>query len=275
VVLMRARRRTILTVMASTAVGGSWLLPRELASPAAAADLYPSNTALYADPDLDEGTDYSRRYRRQPAFDDDLTRNSPFPQLAVIAPHGGGIEPGTSELCLAVAGYHPASLAVTPSGGPVYDYWMFEGLRSSGNSELHVTSTHCDDPYARALCAGARYAVSLHGCTTSAAGLPDGTAAVLVGGRDSTLRSYLLQRYAQAGIQAVDASNHPSLSGTDPDNIVNRTLLGMGAQLELTTPLRTAMFGTNTRAERKNTTLTTFWNFVAATRTAIASRASG
>jgi len=56
------------------------------------------------------------------------------------------------------------------------------------------------------------------------------------------------------------------------DNIVNRTLLGMGAQLELTTPLRSAMFGTNTRADRKNTTLGLFWNFVAATRAAIVTR---
>lgn len=271
---MGTRRRTVLAVMASAAVGASGVLTPRLTSPAAAADSYPSNTALYADPSLVEGTDYARRYRRHPSFDDDLTQNALFPQFAVIAPHGGGIEPGTSELCLAIAGYHPATLAVTPSGGPAYDYWMFEGLRSSGNSELHVTSTHCDDPYARSLCAGARYAVSLHGCTTTAAGLPDGTAAVLVGGRDSTLRSYLLQKYGQAGIQAIDAQNHPSLSGTDPDNIVNRTLLGMGAQLELTTPLRNTMFGTNTRAQRKSTTLASFWNFVAATRAATASRVS-
>lgn len=269
---MGTRRRTVIAAMASAAIGASWGSPRGLAEPATAADLYPSNTALYADPALAEGVDYARRFRRHASFDDDLTQNPPFPQVAVIAPHGGGIEPGTSELCLAVSGYHPATLAVTPSGGPVYDYWMFEGLRSSGNGELHVTSTNCDDPYARSLSAGARYAVSLHGCTTAQAGLADGVAAVLVGGRDATLRNHLLQRYGQAGIRAIDAQNHPSLSGTDPDNIVNRTLLGMGAQLELTIPLRGAMFGTNTRADRKHTTLALFWNFVAATRAAVATR---
>ena len=44
---------------------------------------------------------------------------------------------------------------------------MFEGLRASGNGELHVTSTKCDDHVARALAGGSLNAVGLHGCTTS------------------------------------------------------------------------------------------------------------
>ncbi|MEV4756919.1 poly-gamma-glutamate hydrolase family protein [Micromonospora sp. NPDC049559] len=281
--MARVRRRTLLGVLTSAAVGGPYLLTSgsapaagagggEPALAAAAADAYPSNTALYADPALAEGVDYARRYRRHPALDDDLGQNAPFPSAVVIAPHGGGIEVGTSELCLAIAGYHPATLAVTPAGGPVRDYWMFEGLRASGNGELHVTSTHCDDPYARSLCAGARYAVSLHGCTPADAGLPDGTAAVAVGGRDTTLKGYLLQEYARVGVRALDARDLAAINGDEPENIANRTLTGAGAQLELTTPLRTAMFGTNTRAQRKNTTLPVFWDFVAATRVALARR---
>lgn len=61
-----------------------------------------------------------------------------LPGPAVDAPHGGGIEPGTSELCLAIAGYHPASLAQT--GGPTYDYWMLEGLLST-NPETNCPPT--------------------------------------------------------------------------------------------------------------------------------------
>ena len=68
-------------------------------------------------------------------FDDDELAQLDGPvKTAVIAPHGGGIETGTSELCLAVAGYHPATLEVTPPGGVTYDYWMFEGLRSAGTT---------------------------------------------------------------------------------------------------------------------------------------------
>ena len=38
------------------------------------------------------------------------------------------------ELCLAIAGYHPATLAAT--GGPTYDYWLLEGLLSFGDDYL-------------------------------------------------------------------------------------------------------------------------------------------
>lgn len=56
--------------------------------------------------------------------------------------HGGGIEAGTSELCLDIAGYHPAGLTPAPAEGPLHDYWMFEGLRPADHGDLHVTSAH-------------------------------------------------------------------------------------------------------------------------------------
>lgn len=229
-----------------------------------------SNTDLYADPALTEGVDYSRRYRRHGWFDDDLTERFGVQRTAILAPHGGGIESGTSELCLAIAGYHPADLTPTPAEGPLHDYWMFEGLRGTGNSELHVTSTNCDDHVARALAAGSLNAVGLHGCTTSQAELPNGTRAVLVGGISSTFKAHLLTRLTEAGIRAIDAESVPDLNGNEPTNIANRTLLGAGAQLELTTPLRRAMFRINTREDRKNTPLRLFWTFTTAIREAIA-----
>ncbi len=228
----------------------------------AAADKYPSNTALYADPALTEGVDYARRFRRHAWLDDQVTQRT-----AILAPHGGGIEPGTSELGLAISGYHPATLAAT---GQLHDYWMFEGLRSSGNGELHVTSANCDDYVALSLAAGSLNAIGLHGCKESQAGLPDGTQAVLVGGRSSALKSRLITRFTAAGVRAIDAAGIPELDGDDPANITNRTRLGAGAQLEITTALRLAMFGTNTRADRKNTTRPIFWSFTNATRAAIA-----
>jgi phage replication-related protein YjqB (UPF0714/DUF867 family) len=228
------------------------------------------NTDLYRSPDFVEGQDYARRYRRHERLDDDPVQRVDPVKTAVIAPHGGGIEAGTSELCLAVAGYHPATLEVTPPGGVPYDYWMFEGIRSSGNAVLHVTSTGCDDGVALSLCGGALNALTLHGCTTSAAGQPAGAAVVLVGGRNQTLKVYLLEAFAAAQVDAVDALPIRDLNGDDADNIVNRTLLGMGGHLELTTPLREAMFLDNTREGRKHTTTPVFWAFVEACRAALA-----
>lgn len=232
--------------------------------------VYLSNTALYADPALAEGVDYSRQFRRQGWFDDNLAQRYGVQRTAILAPHGGGIETGTSELCLAIAGYHPATLEPTTPDGPVHDYWMFEGLRATGNGDLHVTSTGCDDHVARALAAGSLNAVGLHGCTTTQAKLPHGTQAVLVGGRNSTFKASLLDSLTEAGVRAVDAASIAALNGDEPTNIANRTLLDAGAQLELTTPLRQAMFRINTRADRKNTTLAVFWSFTNAVRTAIA-----
>jgi phage replication-related protein YjqB (UPF0714/DUF867 family) len=233
-------------------------------------DIYPSNTALYQDPNLVETVDYGRRYRRHELFDDGLPQKCAINKTTIIAPHGGGIEFGTSELCLAVAGYHPATLAVIPGTGVTYDYWMFEGLRPSDNSELHVTSTHCDDGVALSLCAEALNVLALHGCTTAQAGQPDDAEVALVGGLNATLKQHLRDELAAVGLQAIDAAGHDRLDGEEPTNITNRTLLGMGGQLEITGPMRSAMFTDNTRPQRKFTTTKVFWDLAAACRNALA-----
>ncbi|MFD9078736.1 poly-gamma-glutamate hydrolase family protein [Streptomyces erythrochromogenes] len=136
-----------------------------------AADSFLSNTRLYADPANVEGVDFARRFKRHEMLDTHRA-TTPGPRLStVMAIHGGGIEPGTSELSLAIAGYRPDTLEPAAAGAPLHDYWMFEGLRSSGavpgNGDLHVTSTHNDDPVARSLAAGSTNVLSLHGCTAA------------------------------------------------------------------------------------------------------------
>jgi phage replication-related protein YjqB (UPF0714/DUF867 family) len=166
-----------------------------------------------------------------------------------------------------VAGYHPANLPQTPPAGVTYDYWMFEGVREGDNRELHVTSTGCDDEVAVSLCAGSLNALALHGFS-------DDDQVVLVGGAtpDSTpnpLRESLLDGLRDAHFAVRDPGEHGELNGNDPCNIVNRTMLGMGAQLELSTPLRDAMFTEHSRPRRKHTTTQLFWTFVAVCRDAL------
>ena len=227
------------------------------------------NSELYADPNFTEGVDYARRYRRHERFDDTLARTDDVPKTTILAPHGGGIEPGTSELCLAVAGYHPANLPQFPSAGVTYDYWMLEGLRAGGNAELHVTSVGCDDGVAVSLCAGSLNALSLHGFQPRPPDMSSGDQVVLAGGGNTALRGYLLDGLCGAGFDARDAGQLGELDGSATCNIVNRTLLGMGAQLELSTPLRDAMFTEHSRSRRKHTTTELFWTFVAACRDAL------
>src|SRR5215470_3560140 len=161
--------------------------------------IFKFNSELYAAPGLVEGVDYARRYRRHERFDDTLARTDDVPKTTILAPHGGGIEPGTSELCLAVAGYHPANLPQFPSAGVTYDYWMLEGLREGGNAELHVTSVGCDDGVAVSLCAGSLNALSLHGFQPRPPDMSSGDQVVLVGGGNTALRGYLLDGLCGAG----------------------------------------------------------------------------
>lgn len=233
-------------------------------------DVYESNIALYEDPALVEGVDYARPFRRDELFSDGDPRTGVVDRTAVIAPHGGGIEFGTSELCVAIAGRHPATLQVIPGIGTTYGYWMFEGLRTADNAVLHVTATHCNDAAALSVCGSVLNALAVHGCTTQRAKLPDDAEAVLVGGRNATFKQRLLDAFADAEIDALDAAGNLALRGEESDNIVNRTLLGMGAQLEITAPLRARMFEDNTRPRRRDTTTATFWTVVTACRIAIA-----
>lgn len=273
--MMRTSRRTVLGALASAAAAVPAFGVRELspgaAAAAATADTYGSNTELYADPGLAEGTDYVRRYHRHGLIYDPRVDGDALVRTAVLALHGGGIETGTSELCLAIAGYHPATLLPAEARTPLFDYWMFEGVRNGGNTELHVTSTHCDDPVALALCGGARRAVSLHGFNPekTTPDLPKDASVALVGGRDTAFKQILREELAAKQIDARDAAAYPDLAGDSPGNVVNKTISGMGAQLELSTALRESMFRVNSREKRKSTTLEPFWALSGAVRAAI------
>ncbi|MFI5761921.1 poly-gamma-glutamate hydrolase family protein [Streptomyces sp. NPDC051563] len=267
---IRASRRTVLASLVAAVAGGP-ILTGLTTTPAAAAggDLYASNSDLYTT--AVEGQDFSRRFKRHEAFDNDKTV-TPLPRLtSVLAIHGGGIEMGTSELCLAIAGYHPDGLAPVAQSAPVYDYWMFEGMRSSNNADLHVTASHCDDPVARSMAAGSANVLSLHGCTAAQAGAAAGQPkAVVVGGLNARFRQLLSTKLSGAGFQVL-GGNPEDLNGDLPDNICNRTLTGEGGgQLEITTELRQSLFANfSGAANRATSTNTDFWKFTNACRDAI------
>ncbi|THA86620.1 poly-gamma-glutamate hydrolase family protein [Streptomyces sp. A0592] len=276
----QASRRTLLAGFVAAAAGAP-LLNAFTAAPAYAADSYLSNTRLYADPANVEGVDFARRFKRHEMLDTSRA-TTPGPRLStVMAIHGGGIEPGTSELCLAIAGYRPDTLEPAAAGAPLHDYWMFEGLRSSGavpgNGDLHVTSTHNDDPVARSLAAGSANVLSLHGCTAVQAGLPAGTKGLVVGGGNGRLRTILADKLDRAGF-VVAPGDPEQLNGDLPENICNRTLTGEGGgQLELTYELRRSLFGdfagapnASSPTKRAQSTNTDFWKFTDACRAALA-----
>lgn len=142
-----------------------------------------------------------------------LWRDSP---LTLLAPHGGGIEPGTLPIARAVA-------------GDLYNLYGFEGLKpGSGNRRLHITSHRFDEPRCLELLARSRRVLVIHGRAT-----PEPSACL--GGLDTALREHLAAALESAGIPVVPVRG---LAGNHPINLCNRGLMGAGVQLELGSPLR-------------------------------------
>ncbi|MFI8521691.1 poly-gamma-glutamate hydrolase family protein [Streptomyces sp. NPDC085481] len=258
-------RRTVLTSVAAVAASLPTLnaVVGNGATPAAAADLYASNTELYTRTADKEGIDWMRRFRCGAPVqlaDNARTTSVTVSSTAIVTPHGGGIEAGTSELCMAIAGYKPFDADTDPADAAVAglvqrDYWMFEALANS--AAQHVTSTHCDDPAALAVCANNLYAVSLHGFE------PDDDAnakRIVIGGLDQRLKLNLAAAFARhglttdLGVTVVVGGTDPGIDGNHPMNIVNRTRTAAGAQLEISTALRRAMFGDFSSGSKRRTT---------------------
>jgi len=230
-------------------------------------DIYESMTALYSDPSNVEGTTYAKRWKRHEwsQIVEKQATDAPETQKIVMAIHGGGIERGTSEIALAVAGYHPDTLVATIDNLGLHDFWLFEGLLPSGNGKLHVTASHYDEPIATELVQNVRRCISLHGCLDTQA-----NGKIQIGGRDHQLRDIVLEELTIAGIPA-EITTNKMLGGESPDNIANKTKILGCVQLEMGASYRSSLFGTNTQPERKKTTNTQFWLLVGALRKAMSS----
>lgn len=165
--------------------------------------------------------------------------------IAVLAPHGGGIEPGTTEIADAIAGEEHA-------------FYSFVGLKSRGNWDLHMTSTRFDEPLALEIARTSRRIVVVHGRKGQ-------EPAVYIGGRDHLLKEGILDALRRAGFQVFKDDRFP---GASPHNLCNRTALGLGVQLEINTGLRRLMFHGLSSTDRKKRT-PIFGSFVLALRSAL------
>ena len=170
--------------------------------------------------------------------------------VAILAPHGGDIEPGTSEIAKAIAAKE-------------HSYYLFEGRKRTGNQDLHITSANFDEPTAVSLAKQAERIIAIHGCAGR-------RAVVYLGGLDVGLRNKVRQCLIEAGFKAEEHSD-PNLQGIYPNNICNRSKINRGVQLEIADALRERMFeDVNNRKGRQRTT-PTFDRFVFAVRQAISS----
>jgi phage replication-related protein YjqB (UPF0714/DUF867 family) len=168
-----------------------------------------------------EGTDYQRYWVR---------RDSP---ILIAAPHGGGIEPGTSEVAVALAGESHA-------------LYVFEGYKGEENRRLHVASTRFNDPQLDDLLEESQYVAAVHGCR-------EVQPLVYVGGLYEIWVRQAINLLRRAGFSAERDNSHHA--GLYPTNLCNRGHSGIGVQFELSRGLRREMFASLTRVGRQYPTI--------------------
>ncbi|GAC1303580.1 MAG: hypothetical protein NVSMB10_05780 [Steroidobacteraceae bacterium] len=138
--------------------------------------------------------------------------------VAILAPHGGLIEDGTSEIAALIAGTDHA-------------LFCFEGMKPYGhNRDLHITSHRFDHPDCIAMVAPREVVVSVHGCR--------GDRQIFLGGLDRPLTSLLERQIAAAGYDVLTHGHQ--YPGLHPSNICNRGVRRRGAQIEITQDLRSS-----------------------------------
>jgi phage replication-related protein YjqB (UPF0714/DUF867 family) len=153
----------------------------------------------------------------------------------VAAPHGGGIEPGTTEIAKTIADRS-------------FGFYSVEGTKQTGNRILHITSHRFDEPTFNEAVRQHDRVLAIHGCDDV-----DRSPGVLVwvGGADGTLVKRAIATLTSAGYAARADSYTP---GAEAANLCNRGRAGGGLQFELAEALRSRFFENLTRAGRRRPT---------------------
>lgn len=156
--------------------------------------------------------------------------------VVVVAPHGGGIERGTSAVATLFA-------------GEVLSLYLFEGLKPGNNFDtLHITSRRFDEPRCLAMVARHDTVITVHGCVGAGE-------FVCIGGLHETLKQAIAASLCDSGFDArTEGHNFPA---RDPDNLCNRGCEGRGVQLELSAGFRRRMQYRELACRLRATLLTT------------------
>lgn len=137
----------------------------------------------------------------------------------IMAPHGGKIEPGTSEIARSIA-------------SDDLSFYLFEGIRPGlHHHELHVTSHRYDEPQAIVAAGRSTRVLAIHGRADK-----DDTQTIWIGGSDTSAHEVILYRLKSAGFKCQVQKGE--LAGIHQNNICNRGSSAKGVQLEISRSLR-------------------------------------
>ncbi len=140
-----------------------------------------------------------------------------FP-LLIMAPHGGKIEPGTSQLAEKIAGR---------------DFWFyaFEGIRKRENyRRLHIPSTFFNEPTWKVISRMVYSTVTIHGLNTN-------EKTIILGGRYKD-GCYLVKNVLEEHGFSVTFSSRLDIAGMSKKNVVNINQSGKGIQVEIGRAIR-------------------------------------
>jgi len=136
----------------------------------------------------------------------------------VIAIHGGNIEPATTEIARALA-------------GDDFSFYSFTGKKNSEqeSADLHITSSHFDEPRALELVQRSSKVISIHGKSGS-------EKFIMIGGLDGELIQRIKKALESNNFELDIAPDN--VNGDSPENICNKGTSKKGLQLEISRGLR-------------------------------------
>lgn len=144
-------------------------------------------------------------------------------KVAVIAIHGGKIEPGTREIAEAIAAED-------------LSFYSFIGKKPNYNyRDLHITSTKFDEPHCLNLLKSCNTVVSIHGVGNKKKSF------IMIGGLDRALAKKVISSIERArpeGARFVTKDPTSSVKGLNKKNICNQCKSCEGVQLEISRRLR-------------------------------------
>lgn len=175
-----------------------------------------------------------------------IEENQKESAILIMAPHGGNIEFGTSEIAQDVA-------------RDDYGYYGFIGLKHEKLENLHLTSHNFDEPRALARVKRAEAVLTIHGFKGE-------EKVIFLGGRDKKFKYYIAKALHE---QSFTVRRSLKYKGSHVNNICNRGKRGMGVQIEISSELRNILFeDVWTFAGRKNK-FPLYYKLVEALRTGI------
>ena len=169
--------------------------------------LYQSYTELSLNEQ--EGRDYRISFRQNDS------------DVAIIAPHGGRIQSGTTEIADAIAEKD-------------YNFYSFEGIKKNqGNDDLYIPSYKFDEPKAVEIVNKSSQVIAIHG-------LLEESEFISLGGLDDNLKYRISKYLGQAGFTKINQLS--TFRGISHQNICNRSKTGQGVQIGISWGLRKKLF---------------------------------